>query len=382
MIYQIPKLQPADDAVLKLLDDQRKQLRYLVSQTPARWAGFLRRNTLARAIRGSNSIEGYNATVDQAVAIVDDEKPDALDEETERALTGYRNAMTYILQIHADPHFELHPQLIKALHFMMMNYDLDKMPGQWRPGAIFVVQEPAGEAVYEGPDAALVPGLVDELIIQLGTPEPVNTFVLAAMAHLNLTMIHPFKDGNGRMARALQTLVLSRNVILSPTFSSIEEWLGRNTLAYYDILAKVGQGAWSPRNDPLPWVRFCLRAHYQQAATLVKRNREIAQVWDRVLEMIRRHSLPERVESALLDAAFGYRVTSNRYRSVNQISEAVANRELKRLAEAGLLAAHGEKRGRYYVAPPSLRAIRDAARDRKRVPDPYDLVRDADQPPA
>jgi Fic family protein len=49
------------------------------------------------------------------------------------------------------------------------------------------------------------------------------------MAHLNLVVIHPFRDGNGRMARALATLVLSRSDIGEPEFSSIEEWLGANT---------------------------------------------------------------------------------------------------------------------------------------------------------
>jgi Fic family protein len=375
MIYQIPRLAPADHAVLKLLHDQRSQLRYLVSQNPSRWTGFLRRTAFARAIQGSNSIEGYTASVDQAVAIVDDEKPGTLDEETVRALVGYRNALTYIVQIHADPHFELSPQFIRSLHFMMMSYDLEKMPGQWRPSSIFVVHEPSGETVYEGPDAGLVSDLIDELVEQLAGAEGTDSYVLAAMAHLNLTMIHPFRDGNGRMARALQTLVLSRNDILSPTFSSIEEWLGRNTQAYYEILAKVGRGKWSPDSDALPWVRFCLRAHYQQAATLAARNREIAEVWDKVSLILQRHSLPERAETALMDAAFGYRVTNNRYRSANQVSEVVAGRDLKRLTEAGLLVAHGEKRGRYYLASTTLRQLRSASRRTRQASDPYELVR-------
>ncbi|NIA03686.1 MAG: hypothetical protein GWP12_04075 [Nitrospirae bacterium] len=66
----------------------------------------------------------------------------------------------------------------------------------------------------------------------------IPSMVRAGMAHLNLVMVHPFKDGNGRMARALQTLVLARERILAPQFSSIEEYLGRNTPAYYGVLAE------------------------------------------------------------------------------------------------------------------------------------------------
>jgi Fic family protein len=127
------------------------------------------------------------------------------------------------------------------------------------------VHEPTGNTVYEGPDWQLVPALIGELVTQINRDEQVVSFaVLAAMAHLNLTMIHPLRDGNGRMARALQTLVLTRNDVVSPVFCSIEEWLGRNTDASYAILGEVGQGAWRPDNDALPWVRFCLVAHYQQ----------------------------------------------------------------------------------------------------------------------
>ena len=68
------------------------------------------------------------------------------------------------------------------------------------------------------------------------------------MAHLNLVMIHPFRDGNGRMARALQTMVLAQDQVVEPTFSSIEEWLGNNTQEYYDVLAATGT-ALAPGND-------------------------------------------------------------------------------------------------------------------------------------
>ena len=74
-------------------------------------------------------------------------------------------------------------------------------------------------------------------------------------------------------------------------------------------------------------------------------------------------------------AAFGHRITNNRYRSFKDISDAVASRDLKRLTDAELLIPHGEKRDRYYTASGSLRTIRELTRDARRVPDPYELVR-------
>ena len=375
MIYDYPKLEPVDQDVLDLIREQRKLLRHQVGQTPLRWQGFLRKNTFARALRGSNSIEGINANLQEAFAIVDDERPETLEEETLRALEGYRAAMTYIVRVHDDPYTEINAQFIRSLHYMMLNYDMAKLPGQWRAGAIYVVDDLNNETVYEGPPAELVPGLIDELVAQIKSFAEVDSgTVLGAMAHLNLAMIHPFKDGNGRMARALQTLVISQNGISSPTFCSIEEWLGRNTPAYYEILKHVGDGGWHPKNSALPWVRFCLRAHYQQAATIMKRNAHIGRVWEEVGRVRKQHGLPERVEGALVEAAFGYQVRNPRYRVENEISDVVASRDLKRLCDLGYLRAVGEKRGRYYVADEALTQIPTGTRDTSRAPDPYDVV--------
>ena len=84
--------------------------------------------------------------------------------------------------------------------------------------------------------------MMTSLMDELSTASSVDPLVRAAMAHLNLVLIHPFRDGNGRMARALQTLVLSRGGIGEPAFSNIEEWLGGNTEDYYRVLAATGGG--------------------------------------------------------------------------------------------------------------------------------------------
>jgi Fic family protein len=336
---------------------------------------MLRRSTMARAIQGSNSIEGYHATMDDVIAAVDDEEPMDASVETWREIIGYRNAMTYILQLSEDDNFEFHPQLIRSLHFMMLQHSLRKMPGRWRPGDIYVVNEATDERVYEGPDALAVPGLIDELIAYLNAPTDCPVVVKAAMAHLNFTMIHPFKDGNGRMARALQTLVLSRDGVISPVFSSIEEWLGRNTPAYYEILAQTGKGAWHPNNDAHAWVQFCLRAHFQQAQTIVKRNEWYGKVYSEVSKLSASLSLNERMNTALMDAAMGYRVRAGQYRSENELSEVVASRDLRKMCDADLMIPHGERRGRHYTGSPGLLEIARRTKVSGRADDPYELLR-------
>jgi Fic family protein len=376
MIFQPPKLDAEDQAVLGLIADQRDRLRLYTQGNPKRWIGSLRRGTFARAIQGSNSIEGYNASVDEVIAVIEDEP--VVDERTEtwHATKGYRDAMTYIIQTAQDASFDFGKQFLKSLHFMMLNYSLNKHPGQWRPGAIRVVNEKSNTVVYEAPDVEFVDSLVGELVDYLRKPakdEP--PIVRAAMAHLNLTMIHPFSDGNGRMARALQTLVLGREGILHPVFSSIEEWLGHHTEEYYAVLAKTGDGSWNPHRDTRDWVRFCIKAHYQQAQTLLRRNEEYGALYERIAAIAAEEKLPERSVMPLFDAALGLRITNPRYRADAEVTEFVASRDLKKLSELGLLEPQGEKRGRSYIRSKRLAEVRQQTRVGSPIEDPYEAIK-------
>ena len=365
MIFSAPKLLPECLETIRQVDTIRTNLTYAL-RTPKRWLGLLRRNTFARNIRGSNSIEGYNVTDEDAIAAVESEEPlmDARS-ETWAALTGYRTAMTYVLQLSSDPHFQYGEGFIRSLHYMMLSYALPKHPGSWRPGPIYIRDEEKKEIVYEGPDVALVPSLMNELVDSLNSDDDTPAVVRASMGHLNLVMIHPFSDGNGRMARCLQTLILAREGFLDPWFSSIEEYLGRYTKEYYSALGSVGGTTWQPANDALPWLRFCLAAHFNQATTLLKRTKELERVWDELDILIQQRSLPGRVINALSDATFGYKIRNATYRSAADINNFLASRDLKLLVDEGLLVPTGEKRGRIYEAAEVLKDIRRRTREPK-----------------
>jgi len=324
-----------DEAVLVEIRDLRDSLAESL-RTPRRWTTGMRRTTQARALQGSNTIEGYTVS-DQ----------DAVDAQT-----------------------------LRSLHFMLLEHDLSVDPGRIRPGPIDVRDESAGRTVYEGPPADTLDDLIDTLVTSL-RHDGADTLVDAAMAHLKLVMIHPFKDGNGRMARALQTLVLAQDHVLEPTFSSIEEWLGSNTDDYYRVLAMTGEGRWSPDNDARLWVQFNLRAHHMQAQTLRRRFDEADRILRSLDDLILQHGLPGRTVDALFDAVLGLRVTRPAYVKQSQIEEQTASRDLRRLVESDPLEAVGNTRGRHYLASTPLRALGQEMRStRASLVDPYPWLRD------
>lgn len=374
MLYASSRLLGSELAVLADINDLREKLRHALHE-PRRWSGSLRRLSFARNIQGSNSIEGYEAGLDDVAAVALGEEPLDSSEETRLALEGYRNAMTYVIQRSDDQDFECSVSLLKSLHFMMTGYSLSNRPGRWRAGPIYVQREQTEEIVHEGAHIDDVPALMAELAAYVNVSLDEELLVKAAMAHLNLVMIHPFRDGNGRMARCLQSLVLARNGVLSPVFMSIEEYLGRNTQAYYDVLAEVGDGRWAPTDVTRPWIRFTLTAHLRQARTLRRRIDDAERLWIGVERLV--GAREERQLAALNDAAMGLRLRRATYLKIaaesgSDISEQTAGRDLKALADAGYLEPHGERRGRYYVATARLREIWLGVRGSREVRDDAD----------
>lgn len=356
MLFSTPQLTRDDHEVLAAIDKHRASLRFHL-RTPHRWIGTLARQQRARDVQGSNSIEGIHVTQDEALAIdARQNEPVNVDDDW-LAVKGYSDAMTYarILAGNGEP---LPLASLLALHFMVTSHDLSRRPGRLREGEIFVQEQQTGRTVYTGPDADRVPELLAELLSQLGDQAPeTHPFIAAAMAHLNLVMIHPFSDGNGRLSRILQLWSLYRADVADADFVSVEEYLGRNTQAYYDVLAQVGRGAWNPDRDAGPWVEFILTAHYRQAMTILRRVRTMDAAAMRVDEFVERHGLPARVTAPLELSFTGWNLTNARYREFAEVSANVASRDLRLLTDAGVIERQGERRGAWYRPVAELREV-------------------------
>jgi Fic family protein len=282
----------------------------------------------------------------------------------------------YVLATTSDAHVRIDVSTLRSMHFMMLSHDLSKSPGTYRTGPIHVHDDATGETVYEGADSAEVADLMEELTAAVAKDPSMDPLIRGAMAHLDLVMIRPFRDGNGRMARALQTLVLSRCGVAEPAFSSIEEWLGSNTEDYYRVLAVTGGGRRQPDRDAALWVKFNLRAHHMQAHTTLRRFNEAVEIWAALDDLRARHGLPERVLDELYDAAIGFRIRRASYVKRAGIEPRTASRDLAALVELGHFRALGETKGRHYVAGPALRdALSGAVSPRRALDDPYPDLR-------
>jgi Fic family protein len=362
MLFRTPPITEREAEVIDEIEAIRQQL---TASLPSlrEWPGLPRRAIHARVLEVSASLAGRNVLLNDAIAAADDDALGALSADDESAAAGYRAALTFVLQLADAPDFAYDEGVFRALHHMMMAHDPVKTPGRWRRSSIWVRQTPSGNVVYVPPPPKFIPALMAELIESLNARNDSPVLIRAAMAHLNLAAIHPFLDGNGRMARALQTLVLARDGVSAPPFSSIDEYLSVNGVEYGKVLQEVDGGTWQPERDARPWIRFCLTAHFRQASTLRRRTQEYDRLWEELEREVARRGLPERVISALAEAAIGSRSTGPLYQSVAGVPAREADRDMKRLVGAGLLVEASDKLGPRYLPADPVKAIRTRTRD-------------------
>jgi Fic family protein len=376
MLYPTPVLSADDERVLSDIERMRQALRHQVRSTPSKWSADLRKFLTADAVAASNSIEGFKVATVDVEDLMEGEREVEVSEENREETLAYQRMMTYIQTLHDVEDFSYDKGLFNALHWILQGHrhTVRKPAGQWRRGPVYVTdaRDPS-IAAYTAPAPKDVPALMRELVGWLNTEDGSHPLVRAAMAHLHLVSIHPWADGNGRMSRSLQTLMIAREGVLAPEFSSIEAWLGRpgNTWEYYRELQSRG-AEYLPDQDVSSWIRFNLAAYHQQAQTVQNRLDRSGHVWAALSAFAESADLEERVVTALHDVAMAGRVRRSRYEHTEDLSLQQAQRDLRVLVTAQVLEPVGRTRARYYTAGPRFpQPALDIARTPMTLANPY-----------
>ena len=211
--------------------------------------------------------------------------------------------------------------------------------GNWRDdidGPMQVVSGPTGrrKVHYTAPPAARVPEEMARFLSWFEAPGYADPLLTAGLAHLWFVTIHPFDDGNGRIARAIGDLALARSERSAQRFYSMSAQVHRERDGYYTILERTQKGAL----DVTPWQEWfltCLRRAIDSSRETLARVLEKAHFWDRFAQA----SLSARqvkVLNRLLDGFEG-KLTSSKWAKLARCSQDTAYRDILDLVERGAL---------------------------------------------
>ena len=219
--------------------------------------------------------------------------------------------------------------------------------GGWRDdgtGPMQVVSGPIGKerVHFSAPPAVRLEGEMTAFLGWFNRPADIDEVLKAGLSHLWFVTIHPFDDGNGRIARAIADMVLARSEKSPQRFYSMSTQIRQERAAYYDILEQTQKGTM----DITPWMDWflgCLGRAIDGAQTILGAVLAKARFW----ESIRGVALNERqtlVLNRLLDGFEG-KLTTSKYAKLTKISQDTALRDILPLVERGIL-VRGPEGGR------------------------------------
>lgn len=208
--------------------------------------------------------------------------------------------------------------------------------GKYRSGDMQVVSGPMGKEKvhYQAPSADRVPVKMERFISWINCDEKTDAVLKAAIAHLWFVSIHPFDDGNGRIARALTDMLLARSENCSKRFYSISAEMKILQKEYYDVLERTQHGD----GDITEWILWFLRCFElaldatESSLSSVLRK---AEFWERNREI----SFNERQRKLLnmqFDGFFG-KLTTGKWAKIAKCSTDTALNDIRDLVAKGLL---------------------------------------------
>lgn len=275
----------------------------------------LRKKNRIKTIQSSLEIEGNTLTEEQITAIFDNKRVIA----PQKDIVEVQNAIKVYVQLNTFHAYQL-KDLEKA-HYILMNGLIDNA-GKLRTTNVGIVK--GSKIEHIAPNGTMVKGLMKDLFEYLKKDNDL-ILIKSCVFHYEFEFIHPFLDGNGRMGRLWQTLILMRQY---PVFEylPIESLIKQKQSEYYNKLSesdKIGNST--------PFIEFMLGVISDSLDTLLQSQNKTLNTQDRIL---------------LLKEKIGKNTFSRKdyLQNFKNISAPTASRDLKWAVEQGIVSKFGEQR--------------------------------------
>jgi Fic family protein len=224
--------------------------------------------------------------------------------------------------------------------------------GRWRDdttGPMQVVSGPMGrERVhYQAPDASRLKKEMTGFINWVNKEKDLDPLIKAGLGHFWFVTLHPFDDGNGRIARAIADMLLARADGSRKRFYSMSSQIRKERKKYYEILESSQKGG-QDVTEWLHWFLHCLERSVKASEETLSQVLFKHKFWQRHADTVL-NSRQVKVLNKLLDGFEGH-LNSSKYARMTRTSQDTAGRDLADLVEKGLL-RKGDAGGRstHYV---------------------------------
>ena len=349
-----PIIQPSNEMLrlIASIDEFKGEWRAVASIKPERLPS-LRRVATIESIGSSTRIEGAKLSDREIANLLSGLKTESFGSRDEQEVAGYAHVMESVQASWSE--MAVTGNIVQQLHRDLLRYSTkdERHRGEWKclPNHVMAV-DPDGKqigVVFETASPFDTPRLMEELFSWLATEERdqnlhpllrIAAFVVVFLA------IHPFQDGNGRLSRILNNLILLQSGYSFASYSSLESVIEHNKEAYYLALRHTQTTLRSDTVDWDSWILFFLRSVQSQidrlranlgAVVAQEEHRDLSPLAERLAVL-----LVERGTLTVADAAAATGVNRNTIKD-----------KFTELVGKGLAALHGKGRGAHYR--PSMR---------------------------
>ena len=257
------------------------------------WEAKFKREAQERMIHHGTHLEGNPLTEEEVKDVLEGEEIIARERDIQEVL-NYREVLKFVDEISsrigAGGGYFLTLETILEIHRLTTQKILpEDTCGQFRSRQVVVRNTKTGQISYTPPPAVEVPFLVEDLVNWVNSKEAkdIHPVIKAGIIHYELSRIHPFVDGNGRVARAAAILVMFLDGYDIRKFFSLEEYFDDNPMNYYTTLQTVSNQLVldTHERDLTPWLDYFVEG--------------VAIELNRVKERVQRISVDARIKDKL-----------------------------------------------------------------------------------
>ena len=320
------------------------------------WEAKFKEEARVRTVHFGTRIEGNELNFSQAKRVMEGEEVMARERDIQEVI-NYRNVLDYIDKL-GERYGLSSPVGISAryteswfqkIHQLTVEKMLEKEKiGKYRDTRVVIKNSQTGEVSFRPPLPVEIKVQVEEFFDWLNSDlgKDVHAILRAGITHYELARIHPFVDGNGRVARAYALLVLLREGYDVKQFFSIEEYFDKNADEYYKALQAVTK----KRGDLTPWIEFFTKALAIELTKIKERVRSLSIDFRWRDRLGRQIALSERQIKLIEYLTDNDRLFMREARKVlPMVSDDTVLRDIKDLMEKGVLKKRGKTKLAYYV---------------------------------